>query len=651
VVVNVIDASNLERNLYLTTQLIDLEIPTVLALNMYDEFEQAGSELDSAKLGSMIGIPIIPTVGAKGKGLDELLDKIIEVFEGKCETSRRVQVHYNLDLENEVYSFNKLFSSYKKKLNGFPQRYLALKAIEGDSDVLDWLRTKEFGSEMIQFANEARKRVEENQNDKIDSIFIDARYGFIDGALKRTFIKRGEKKRRRLEVDDILTHKVWGYPIFLFIMWLIFEATFVLGQYPMDWIEIAVAYIGEFTDGLMSDGPLKSLLINGIIDGVGGVIVFLPNILILFFCISLLEDTGYMARAAFIMDKLMQKMGLQGKSFIPMIMGFGCNVPAIMATRTLENRKHRLLTMLVNPFMSCSARLPVYILVIGAVFPSNQGSILFGLYALGIALAIGLSMLFKTVLVKTDNIPFVMELPPYRIPTLRASIMHMWFRSVQYLKKMGGVILIASIIIWALGHYPENVEYSKNYPAMMEEVELGYLGAIQNEVNTEAKESLAIEMNTKLDSIYKIQLQEKQERSFIGMIGKKIEPVMRPLGFDWKMSVSVLTGVAAKEVVISTMAVLYQADEDADEHSFSLMNNLNKQVYTSGPKIGEKVFTPLSALSFLVFILIYFPCVAVIAAIKNESGKMKWALFTMFYTTALAWLLAFAVYQIGSIFA
>ena len=651
VVVNVIDASNLERNLYLTTQLIDLEIPTVLALNMYDEFEQAGSELDSAKLGSMIGIPIIPTVGAKGKGLDELLDKIIEVFEGKCETSRRVQVHYNLDLENEVYSFNKLFSSYQKKLNGFPQRYLALKAIEGDSDVLDWLRTKEFGSEMIQFAKEARKRVEENQNDKIDSIFIDARYGFIDGALKRTFIKRGEKKRRRLEVDDILTHKVWGYPIFLFIMWLIFEATFVLGQYPMDWIEIAVAYIGEFTNSLMSDGPLKSLLINGIIDGVGGVIVFLPNILILFFCISLLEDTGYMARAAFIMDKLMQKMGLQGKSFIPMIMGFGCNVPAIMATRTLENRKHRLLTMLVNPFMSCSARLPVYILVIGAVFPSNQGSILFGLYALGIALAIGLSMLFKTVLVKTDNIPFVMELPPYRIPTLRASIMHMWFRSVQYLKKMGGVILIASIIIWALGHYPENVEYSKNYPAMMEEVELGYLGAIENEVNTEAKESLAIEMNTKLDSIYKIQLQEKQERSFIGMIGKKIEPVMRPLGFDWKMSVSVLTGVAAKEVVISTMAVLYQADEDADEHSFSLMNNLNKQVYTSGPKIGEKVFTPLSALSFLVFILIYFPCVAVIAAIKNESGKMKWALFTMFYTTALAWLLAFAVYQIGSIFA
>jgi ferrous iron transport protein B len=650
VVVNVIDATNLERNLYLTTQLIDLEIPTVIALNMYDEFEEVGSELNAKKLGSMMGIPIIPTVGAKGRGLDDLLNKIIEIFEGKCETSRRVQVHYNLDVENELYAFNKQFTAFQSQLDGMPQRYLALKLIEGDSDMLEWVNKKAFGDAMIQFATEARKRVEENQNDKIDSIFIDARYGFIDGALKRTFIKKGERKRRRLEVDDILTHRVWGYPIFLFIMWLIFEATFVLGQFPMDWIEMAVAYVGEFTNNIMADGPLKSLLINGIIDGVGGVIVFLPNILILFFCISLLEDTGYMARAAFIMDKLMQKMGLQGKSFIPMIMGFGCNVPAIMATRTLENRKHRLLTMLVNPFMSCSARLPVYILVIGAVFPSNQGSILFGLYALGIALAIGLSMLFKTILVKTDNIPFVMELPPYRIPTLRASMMHMWFRSVQYLKKMGGVILVASIIIWALGHYPENVEYSKNFPALMENVELQYLSAMENESTTEAKEELRVEMDTKLDSIYKIQLEEKQEKSFIGMIGKKIEPVMRPLGFDWKMSVSVLTGVAAKEVVISTMAVLYQADEDADEHSFSLMNNLNKQVYTSGPNIGQKVFTPVSAMSFLVFILIYFPCIAVIAAIKNESGRVKWALFTVFYTTALAWLLSFAVFQIGSIF-
>lgn len=650
VVLNVIDASNLERNLYLTTQLIDLEIPTVIALNMFDELEATESELNFHKLGSMIGIPMVPTVGAKGKGLNELLDKIIEIYKGECETSRKVKLHYNLDLENELYEFDKLIEKHSDSLKSVPQRYLALKLIEGDSDVEKWISTKSFGDELLDFAKESRKKVEENQSEKIDSIFIDARYGFIDGALKRTFKKRGEKKRRRLEVDDILTHKIWGYPIFIFIMWLIFEATFVLGQFPMDGIEWLVSELGRFVDGVMPDGPLKSLLINGIIDGVGGVIVFLPNILILFFCISLLEDTGYMARAAFIMDKLMQKMGLQGKSFIPMIMGFGCNVPAIMATRTLENRKHRLLTMLVNPFMSCSARLPVYILVIGAVFPSNQGTILFGLYALGILLAIGFSMLFKTVLVKTDNIPFVMELPPYRIPTLRASIMHMWFRSAQYLKKMGGVILLASVIIWALGHYPEEVEYSKDYPAIIDKIENKYSALIQNEESQSTIDALQVSLKTKVDSIHRIELEEHQEKSYIGQIGMAIEPLMRPLGFDWKMSVALLTGVAAKEVVISTMAVLYQAEDGADEYSTSLMNNINKQSYSTGPMIGQKVFTPFSAMAFLVFILIYFPCVAVIAAIKNESGKVKWAIFTVVYTTALAWLMAFAVYQIGSIF-
>jgi ferrous iron transport protein B len=645
-VLNVIDASNLERNLYLTTQLIDLETPSIIALNMFDELERTQSSLDYNKLGAMIGIPLIPTVGSKGRGLSELLDKIIEVFKGECATSRRVKIHYNLDLENEVFELSKQLELIKDQLNHFPVRYIALKLIEGDKEITAHLSKINVGGQIIERAIKARKYVELSLTEKIDNVFIDARYGFIDGALKRTFIKRGEKKRRKLEVDDVLTHKIWGYPIFVFIMWLIFEATFVVGQFPMDGIEWLVSQLSQFVDGAMSDGPLKSLLINGVINGVGGVIVFLPNILILFFSISLLEDTGYMARAAFLMDKLMQKMGLQGKSFIPMIMGFGCNVPAIMATRTLENRKHRLLTMLINPFMSCSARLPVYILVIGAVFPSNQGSILFGLYAFGILLAIFFSMLFKKILIKTDNIPFVMELPPYRIPTLKASIMHMWFRSVQYLKKMGGVILIASIIIWALGHYPENVEYSQDYDQLIENVNHEY-GALSEQL----KEQSSLEIKeSKIDSLLRMKNGEHQEKSYIGMIGKGIEPLMRPLGFDWKMSVSLLTGVAAKEVVISTMGVLYQAEEGADEHSASLMNNLNKQTYSTGPKIGEKVFTPLSALAFMVFILIYFPCVAVIAAIKNESGKTKWAIFTIVYTTALAWIMAFAVFQIGSYF-
>lgn len=649
-VVNVVDSSNLERNLYLTTQLIDLEIPVVMALNMFDELEKSGSNLDYKSLGSKMGMPMVPTIGSKGKGLNELLDKVIEVYNGECEISRRVQIHFSYDLENQLFDFVQYLNTFKMELAPIPVRYVAIKLIEGDEEMIEFISTKYFAKVAINKATEARKIVEEAIADSIDSIFIDARYGFIEGALKNTFKKGADKRRRRVELDDILTHKIWGYPIFILIMWLIFEATFVLGQYPMDAIEWVVSNVGQFIDGVMSDGPLKSLLINGIVDGVGGVIVFLPNILILFFSISLLEDTGYMARAAFIMDKLMQKMGLQGKSFIPMIMGFGCNVPAIMATRTLEDRKHRLLTMLVNPFMSCSARLPVYILIIGAVFPTNQGSILFGLYALGILLAIGFSMLFKTFLVKTDTIPFVMELPPYRIPTIKASIMHMWFRSVQYLKKMGGVILIASIIIWALGHYPEKVEFSQDYPAILENLDKNYSDQISAANDPDLKQALYTAQTSKVDSIQRIISEEHQEKSFIGQIGKAIEPIMRPLGFDWKMSVALLTGVAAKEVVISTMGVLYQADDGADENSTSLMNNINKQVYTSGPMIGQKVFNPLSAFAFMVFILIYFPCVAVIAAIKNESGKTKWAVFTIFYTTALAWLMAFAVYQLGSFF-
>ncbi|RLD23337.1 MAG: ferrous iron transport protein B, partial [Bacteroidetes bacterium] len=459
-----------------------------------------------------------------------------------------------------------------------------------------------------------------------------------------------QKKRHRLEVDDILTHKIWGYPIFLFIMWLIFQATFVIGQYPMDWIESGVSFLGNLIDGLMTDGPLKSLLINGIIGGVGGVIVFLPNILILFFSISFLEDTGYMARAAFLMDKLMQKMGLQGKSFIPLIMGFGCNVPAIMATRTLENRNHRLLTMLINPFMSCSARLPVYILIIGAIFPDNSGSILFGIYSLGILLAIIVSMVLNKIMIKTDNVPFVMELPPYRRPTLKASIMHMWFKSVQYLKKMGGIILLASIIIWALGHYPVNVEESRNYDELYAQVNADYLLETSSVTTVDQQTMLNSELQYKTDSIQSLRLSEHQEKSYIGQIGKFIEPVMRPLGFDWKMSVALLTGIAAKEVVISTMGVLYQAEPNADENSQSLMNNLKAQDYTSGPKIGEKVFTPLASMAFLVFVLIYFPCVAVVAAIKNESGEWKWAIFSIVLTTTMAWVMALAVFQIGSIF-
>ena len=649
IILNVVDATNLERNLFLTTQLIDLEIPIVMALNMYDELEQKGDQLDIDSLSRMTGIPMQATVAARGKGLEELLDKLIEVYSGDSEISRNVQIHYQSDLENKMLGISKELDNSGLDLQGYPPRFLALKLIEGDEHVVAMFSNKPSFIPFIQKADKSRAAIEERANEGIDDVVVDGRYGFIHGALQKT-LKKKKEIRRKIELDEVLTHKYWGYPIFIAIMWLIFQATFVLGAYPMDWIDAGVAWLGDFTDGLLEDGPLKSLLINGVIDGVGGVIVFLPNILILFFCISLLEDTGYMARAAFLMDKLMQRMGLQGKSFIPLIMGFGCNVPAIMATRTLENRKHRLLTMLINPFMSCSARLPVYILIIGAVFPSNQGTILFALYALGILLAIGLSILFKRVMIKTDNIPFVMELPPYRIPTLKASIMHMWFRAMQYLKKMGGIILLSSIIIWALGHYPENVDYSRDYAQLEANIEAEYGSLAAQEQNAEQLESIETAKQAALDSLVVVKAGEHQELSYIGRIGKGIEPLMRPLGYDWKMSVALLTGIAAKEVVISTMGVLYQAEEGADETSMTLKNKLREQRFTSGSRIGEKVFTPLSALSFMVFILIYFPCVAVIAAIKNESGEVKWALFTIVYTTLLAYLVAFVVYQIGSIF-
>ena len=650
VVLNIIDASNLERNLFLTTQIIDLEIKTVIGLNMYDEFEHSGSKLNYQELGNMMGIPFVPTVASRGIGLNELLEKIIEVHEGKCQTSRKVHISYNLDLELKIRDLQATLQDYDCEFENLGSRYVAIKLIENDTEIVETVSKTDQGLDLILEAQKSREVIEETLTEDIQSLFIDARYGFIDGALKRTLIQNGQKKRHRLEVDDILTHKIWGYPIFLFIMWLIFQATFVIGQYPMDWIESGVSFLGNLIDLLMTDGPLKSLLINGIIGGVGGVIVFLPNILILFFSISFLEDTGYMARAAFLMDKLMQKMGLQGKSFIPLIMGFGCNVPAIMATRTLENRNHRLLTMLINPFMSCSARLPVYILIIGAIFPDNSGSILFGIYSLGILLAIIVSMVLNKIMIKTDNVPFVMELPPYRRPTLKASIMHMWFKSVQYLKKMGGIILLASIIIWALGHYPVNVEESRNYDELYAQVNADYLLETSSVTTVDQQTMLNSELQYKTDSIQSLRLSEHQEKSYIGQIGKFIEPVMRPLGFDWKMSVALLTGIAAKEVVISTMGVLYQAEPNADENSQSLMNNLKAQDYTSGPKIGEKVFTPLASMAFLVFVLIYFPCVAVVAAIKNESGEWKWAIFSIVLTTTMAWVMALAVFQIGSIF-
>ncbi|MFC2151661.1 ferrous iron transport protein B [Bacteroidota bacterium] len=629
VVINVVDASNLERNLYLTTQLIDMDIKVIIALNMYDELRKKGDEFQFESLGKMIGIPIIPTIGSKGFGIKDLFDKVIEVYEDKDPTVRHIHINYGKDVEKSIRRIQEEIRENKKLSDTISSRFYALKLLEKDTSVNFTLSNWENYETIKQIADKEIKNLESLINNDSETIITDAKYGFIAGALKETYKGNINTRRRKTEkIDNFLTHKYLGFPFFIFFLWVMFQSTFTLGQYPMEWIDYLVNILSNSISKIMTDGPLKDLFINGVIGGVGGVIIFLPNILILFFFISLMEDTGYMARAAFIMDRIMHKIGLHGRSFIPLVMGFGCNVPAIMATRTIENRQNRILTMLINPFMSCSARLPVYVLLISAFFTERPGLVLFSLYTIGIAIAAIIAITFKKTIFKSKEIPFVMELPPYRIPTLRNLTRHMWFKGAQYLKKMGGVILVASIIIWALGYYPRNIEYSVNYDQQI----------------TQIKKDNPSNKSALIEEILINKTSEEQAKSYIGQIGNFIEPVMRPLGFDWKMSVSLLSGVAAKEIVVSTMGVLYQAE---DEES---LNNLINRLQNEKDENGNPIFTPLIAFGFLIFILLYFPCIASIAAIKKESGHWKWAIFTVFYTTFIAWFMSLLIHQVGSLF-
>lgn len=636
IVVNVVDASNLERNLYLTTQLIDMNIKVVIALNMYDELKQSGAKFDYDTLGKMLGIPIIPTIAAKGNGIDMLLKKIIDVYEDKDEIVRHIHINYGGNIESSIKKIQKLIKENKTITDNYSTRYISIKLIENDITTLNVLKSCPNFDIIKESTDFEMKQLEKEYNEKSETIVSDFKYGFISGALNETY-KAGkiEKRNLSLQIDKLLTNKFLGFPIFIFFMWFMFQTTFSLGSYPMDGIDWLVGKLSDFISGIMPEGMLKDLLVDGIIGGVGGVIVFLPNILILFFFISFMEDSGYMARASFIMDRIMHKMGLHGKSFIPMLMGFGCSVPAIMATRTLENKKDRILTMLAIPFMSCSARLPVYVLLISAFFTKNQGLVLFSIYLIGILLAVATALLVKKIVFKGTDTPFVMELPPYRIPTLRNTSVHMWHKAVQYLRKMGGVILIASIIIWAMGYFPLEIEYSVNYDYQLEK--------IKTDINT--NNSIK---ETKLTEIEFLKKSEKMEKSYIGQLGHLIEPVLRPLGFDWKIGVSIITGLAAKEIVVSTMGVLYQTFGEDDEN-MGLPNKLKEQTFTSGDKKGQKVYTPLIAYVLMVFVLIYFPCVAAVAAIKKEAN-LKWAIFVVFYTTLLAWIVSFIIYQIGSLF-
>ena len=648
VVVNIIDASNLERNLYLTTQLIDMGVQLVIALNMYDELEKKGDILDYLSLGKLLGVPIIPTVSSKGKGIKQLFDTIIDVYENREPTVRHIHINYGTEIENAICVLQSKIRIEENLsfTNIISARYMSIELLENDRELSNAVTRCINSDEIKEAAGKELEKLEKYYSDPVETVITDLRYGFISGALQETLkLSKVERLRKTKIIDNYLTNKYLGIPLFAAFMWLTFFATFKLGGYPKHWLELGVGKLAELIAAIIPTGILRDFLVDGIIGGVGGVIVFLPNIIILFMFISFMEDTGYMARAVFIMDKLMHKIGLHGKSFIPLFMGFGCNVPAIMATRIIESRRDRLVTMLITPFMSCSARLPVYILFISAFFASNQGTVLFLLYMLGVLFAIVSALLLKRFIFRSAEIPFVMELPPYRVPTIRSVFKHVWFRTGLYLKKIGGVILLASIIIWLLSNFPGNIRYSQAYKNESSLVEARYSSLLSQEilVSTEQKQFLE---NQKVEELRKLLLEKKSEmrsNSFMGLIGQAIEPVMKPLGFNWQLSVSILSGVAAKEVVISTIGILYQNDTKV------VQNSLVEKIQTQVAPSGKKVFSPLIAFSFMLFILAYFPCIGVVAAIKRESGSWKWAAFIVIYTTSIAWLLSFSVFQIGSL--
>ena len=625
VVINVIDSSNLERNLYLTTQLIDMHVRMVCALNMYDETEERGDHIDYEKLSELFGTPMVPTVFTSGRGVKELFHQVIAVYEGKEDESlqfRHIHINHGHEIEHGIRDIQEHLKNYPDLRQKYSTRYLAIKLLESDKDVERLVQPLGDSLEIFQHRDRAAQRVKEETHNDCETAIMDAKYGFIHGALEESGYTTGDKKdtyQTTHLIDKILTNKYLGFPIFFLILLLMFTATFVIGQYPMDWIDAGVAWLGDFISQNMPDGPVKAMLVDGVIGGVGAVIVFLPQILILYFFISYMEDSGYMARAAFIMDRLMHKMGLHGKSFIPLIMGFGCNVPAVMSTRTIESQRSRLITMLILPLMSCSARLPIYVMITGSFFALKYRSLaMLSLYVIGVLMAIVMSRLFSAFVVKGEDTPFVMELPPYRFPTWKAIGRHTWEKGKQYLKKMGGIILVASIIVWALGYFPHTDDPS-------------------------------------------VSNQQQQEQSYIGRVGRAVEPVFRPMGFNWKLDVGLLAGVGAKEIVASTMGVLYSNDDSfKDDSNFSSESGkyvkLHEQITQDVAQLhgisyekAEPVAT-LTAFCFLLFVLLYFPCIATIAAIKGETGSWGWALFAAGYTTTLAWVVSTVVFQVGCLF-
>jgi len=598
VIINIIDSTNLDRNLYLTTQLIELGARAVVALNMNDEAQHKGIKIDIKKLGELLGMPVIPTVGSRGQGMKELLHEVIAIFEKKEPVARHIHISYGNEVEEELSKVQAEIRKDPSSVGQLSTRWLSVKLLEGDNEIIKEINATSTNKDAILkqvFSSQAH--LQGHFSDDCEIIIADRRYGFIKGLLQEVYTHRNTDKLTISDkIDKVLTNRILGIPILLGLLWLMFQATYTLGAYPQDWINNGVALISNIFTGIIPHGIFRELMVDGIIGGVGGVLAFLPNIMLLFLFISFFEDTGYLARAAFIMDRIMHTLGLHGKSFIPMIMAFGCNVPGIMATRTLENKTDRMITILINPLVSCSARLPLYVLLAGIFFGKNAGNVIFAVYMTGIVLAILIGQLFRKTLFKGGAAPFVMELPPYRMPMLKSVVIHMWEKGSIFLQKVGGIILAASVVIWFISAFPRNVDYSKNYANLND---------------------------------------EKLSKSYAGQIGKFIEPVIRPLGFDWKCGVALITGVAAKEIVVSTFGVLYQSGAKADEKSAGLREAVKRNM------------TPLSALSFMFFTLIYIPCLGALGAMYRELGSLKWTLFAVGYSLTLAWIVSFIIYQGG----
>lgn len=611
VIVNIVDATNLERNLYLTTELINMNRPMVIALNMFDELKQKGISLDYKKLSEMIGVPIVPTVARTGEGVRQLFDAVIAVAEDRHAVVRHVHVTLGKELEQSVGVLNRALKADPDLRPRFSPRYMAIKLLENDKEIDSLVAGTKDAKAIFELRDREVERLGKVfPGEDVSSLIAGESYGFISGALAETMEQNPVDSADTTRVlDAIVTNRLFGFPIFLAIMAFIFWATFSVGQYPMDWIEAAVGWLGSLIEKYMPNGPLKDLIGDGIIGGVGGVIVFLPNILILYFCLSFLEDSGYMARAAFIMDKVMHRMGIHGKSFIPLVMGFGCNVPAIMSTRSIESRSSRLITILINPFMSCSARVPIYVLLIGAFFPDHATLAFMSLYILGILVAVLTARMLRRFYFKADETPFVMELPPYRLPTFKASCRHMWAKGEQYLRKMGGVILVASIIVWALNYFPLHNEKASTPAFEAQQIDEGRIDTSRD--------------------------------SYLEMAGKAVNPIMEPAGFHWRATVAVLAGIPAKEIVVSSLGVLYTGDEEVAE------SKLSERVKAPNPVTGKPDFTSASALAFMVFVLLYFPCMATIVAIVKETGHWGYGLFSVVYNTAVAWIAAVIAYQIA----